>query len=276
MIKNVATTVTYTLYNTSDGTVVVGDVSNHTCKISRDGGTLTTCTNTPSEVGNGVYKITLSASETDCAFLTLVVTSSTMGLLAPPISLTFDDVSLYKAAIPDDYAKATTLTAVQNSVGALPSAASITTSVWSAASRTLSSAVDVSSSSIATIQSGLALSADLSTVSGVVNSISERTTRLPDNPAAVGDAMTLTSAYDGAKNFSIDTAAIADAVLRSDVSRVESAAADYSLCTVVLAHLQSSVNNGVWTIFRTDGTTSHLTRTVTASELANPITGVQG
>ena len=148
--------------------------------------------------------------------------------------------------------------------------------------RTLSSAVDVSSSSIATIQSGLALSSDIlglasriATVDTVVDTISERTARIPDNPAAIGDAMTLTSAYDGAKNFSIDTAAIADAVLRSDISRVEGTAPDYSLCTIVLAHLQSTVNNGVWTIYRTDGSTEHLTRNVVASELANPITGVQ-
>jgi len=68
--------------------------------------------------------------------------------------------------------------------------------------------------------------------------------------------------------------AVADAVLTRDMSHVEAAAPEHSLCTVVLATLESSVGAGTWTIKRTDGSTVHATKTVTTDPAAEPITGV--
>ena len=90
MLKNTATTVYYTVYNTSTGAVVTGDVSNHTAKISKDGGTLTTCANSPTELGNGTYKITLTATECNCSTAQLVVVSSTTDTHIPPVLLAFE------------------------------------------------------------------------------------------------------------------------------------------------------------------------------------------
>ena len=67
---------------------------------------------------------------------------------------------------------------------------------------------------------------------------------------------------------------IADAVLGRNVSNVEATAAEHSVCTLVLAALESSVIGTSWTIKRTDGTTTHATKTVTTDASAEPITGV--
>lgn len=83
--------------------------------------------------------------------------------------------------------------------------------------------------------------------------------------AVPGSAMTLTS---GERN------AIADVVLSRDVANAEASAAEHSLCTIVLASLESSISGTTWTIKRTDGVTTHATKTLTTDETADPITGV--
>lgn len=67
---------------------------------------------------------------------------------------------------------------------------------------------------------------------------------------------------------------VADAMLSRDVDQVESAAPEHSLCTIILATLESSLTGSTWTIKRTDGSTTHVTKTVSSDETANPITGV--
>ncbi len=67
---------------------------------------------------------------------------------------------------------------------------------------------------------------------------------------------------------------IADGVLGRSVSTIQSSAGEHSLATIVLAMLESSVSGSTWTIKRTDGSTTHLTKTVTTDPAADPITGV--
>ena len=67
---------------------------------------------------------------------------------------------------------------------------------------------------------------------------------------------------------------IADALLMRDVDNVEATANEHTLCTVVLAMLESSIAETTWTINRTDGVTTHATKTVTVDADADPITGV--
>jgi hypothetical protein len=83
--------------------------------------------------------------------------------------------------------------------------------------------------------------------------------------AVPGSPMTLTS---GERN------AVADAVLSRDVANAESSAAEHSLCTIVLASLESSISGTTWTIKRTDGETTHAIKTLTTDKTADPITGV--
>lgn len=67
---------------------------------------------------------------------------------------------------------------------------------------------------------------------------------------------------------------IADAILSRNVSNVEGSAGEHTLCTIILATLESSVSGTTWTIKRTNGSTTHATKTVTVNSGADPITGV--
>ncbi|NQT15767.1 MAG: hypothetical protein HQ582_23620, partial [Planctomycetes bacterium] len=83
---------------------------------------------------------------------------------------------------------------------------------------------------------------------------------------------------DGSKTgYSLASAeydGIADAVLARNVEEVEAIAAEHSLSTVVLAALESQIVGTTWTIKRTDGSTTHATKTVAKDASAEPITGV--
>jgi hypothetical protein len=69
-------------------------------------------------------------------------------------------------------------------------------------------------------------------------------------------------------------AEIADAVLSRNVSNVEGTAGEHTLCTVVLGMLENTISGTTLTIKRTDGTTTHATKTLTTDAGAEPITGV--
>jgi hypothetical protein len=94
-----------------------------------------------------------------------------------------------------------------------------------------------------------------------VAAIKAKTDNLPANPAAVGDIPT--------------AIAIADMVLSRSVASVESSAAEHTLCTLVLAALEGAVSGNTWTIRRTNGSTTHYTKTVTSDANAAPIVSVQ-
>lgn len=67
---------------------------------------------------------------------------------------------------------------------------------------------------------------------------------------------------------------IADAVLSRSVATVESSASEHSLCTVVLAMLENSISGTTLTIKRSDGSTTHVTKTLSTDVNADPITGI--
>ena len=67
---------------------------------------------------------------------------------------------------------------------------------------------------------------------------------------------------------------IADAILSRNVSNVEASAGEHTLCTVVLAVLEHSISGTTLTIKRTNGSTTHATKTLTTDAAAEPITSV--
>lgn len=73
----------------------------------------------------------------------------------------------------------------------------------------------------------------------------------------------------------ITATGVADAILTRDVANIEASAPVHSLCTVILAHMQSSVSGNTWNIFRTDGATPHATLQVSAEATDEAITGVR-
>lgn len=67
---------------------------------------------------------------------------------------------------------------------------------------------------------------------------------------------------------------LADSTLRRNVANVQSDAAEHSLATVPLALLESERTTTTWTIKQTDGTTTHVTKTLTLDDTAKPVVGV--
>lgn len=78
---------------------------------------------------------------------------------------------------------------------------------------------------------------------------------------------------DGVVLSSATQNAIADAILTRNVSNVEGSAAEHTLCTVILASLEFSVSGSTLTIKRTDGSTTHATKTITTAA-GDPITAI--
>jgi len=69
-------------------------------------------------------------------------------------------------------------------------------------------------------------------------------------------------------------AAMADAILLRNASNVETTAGEHTLCTVILAMMEHSISGSTLTIKRTDGSTTHATKTLTLNAAADPITGI--
>lgn len=89
-IKNQAITVAYYAWDTSNNTPKTGDVANHTIKLVIDG-TVTDPTNAPTEIDatycKGLYKLTLTAAEMNCDFMTVCGVSSTSNVVIVPFSV---------------------------------------------------------------------------------------------------------------------------------------------------------------------------------------------
>jgi len=67
---------------------------------------------------------------------------------------------------------------------------------------------------------------------------------------------------------------IADAILQRSAANVEDVAGDHTLAAVIFGILESSISGTTWTIKKSDGSTTFLTKTVTKDAAAEPITGV--
>jgi len=80
---------------------------------------------------------------------------------------------------------------------------------------------------------------------------------------------------DGVVISTAQAQSIADEVLKRSVATGEATAAEHSLATIVLAILESSRSSTTWTIKRTDGTTTHFTKTLTLDANADPVTGIE-
>jgi hypothetical protein len=109
----------------------------------------------------------------------------------------------------------------------------------------------------------LATASALSTVSSKVDTID-----------GVVDAILLDTGTDGVVLSTATLQNIADEILKRDVDNVEATANEHTLATIILAILESSRSSTTWTIKRTDGSTTHATKTLTLDATANPVTGV--
>ena len=168
----------FALQSDTDGSPLTGEAANVTVYISKDGGAFAATTNAAAEVGRGLYKVTLTSAESE--FTTLYYQPVCTGAQTNTYAI---DAPVTMPTVP---------TAQDNA-----------SAVWGAAQKI----VTIDSTQAAT----LATASALSTVGDNVTAVKAKTDNLPANPAAVGDAMTLTAAYDAAKTasqFDVSTDAV--------------------------------------------------------------------
>ena len=113
------------------------------------------------------------------------------------------------------------------------------------------------------VDTGTTLPGTLSTIDSKVDTID-----------GIVDAILLDTGTDGVVISTATLQNIADEILKRDVDNVEATANEHTLATIILAILESSRSSTTWTIKRTDGSTTHATKTLTLDATANPVTGV--
>ena len=148
-----------------------------TVTISKDGGAFASATNTPAEIGNGYYYVDLTTAETTVTNNVIIRATATG---AQPTAVVWEPEQDLSGLSTFD-----------------PSTDDVTINATQAAT--------------------LATAAALTTVGDNVSAVKAKTDNLPVSPAAVGDAMTLTAAYDAAKTASQFNAA-QDAVTIGEAS----------------------------------------------------------
>ena len=182
-----STRIPFILLSTSDGSPITGATPSVT--ISKDGGSFTAATNSPAEIGNGYYYVDLTTAETTVTNNVIIRATATG---AQPTAVVWEP---------------------EQAMPTVPTAADNATAVWGAQTKEITGAVTIN----ATQASTLATAAALTTVGDNVAAVKAKTDNLPATPAATGDAMTLTSAYDAAKTASQFNAAT-DAVTIGEAS----------------------------------------------------------
>ena len=201
----------FTLQSISDGSLLTGQAANTTVYLSIDGGSYAASTNAAQEIGRGAYKVTLTSAE--AAFQTL--------LYAPVCTGAQSNIYQLDAA------------------PAIPTASDNANAVWGAQNKEITGTVTINATQAAT----LATAAALTTVGDNVAAVKAKTDNLPQTPAATGDAMTLTSAYDAAKTASqFDPANTAVTIDSASVAAVQSGLSTFNPSTdaVTIATAQAS------------------------------------
>ena len=95
-----------------------------------------------------------------------------------------------------------------------------------------------------------------------------------DTVDGIVDAILADTGTDGVVLSTATLQSIADEILKRDVDNVEATANEHTLATIILCLLESSRSATTWTIKRSDGTTTHATKTLTLDSAANPVVGV--
>ena len=113
------------------------------------------------------------------------------------------------------------------------------------------------------VDTGTTLPATLSTMDGKIDTVD-----------GIVDAILADTGTDGVVLSTATLQSIADEILKRDVDNVEATANEHTLATIILCLLESSRSATTWTIKRSDGTTTHATKTLTLDSAADPVVGV--
>ena len=113
------------------------------------------------------------------------------------------------------------------------------------------------------VDTGTTLPATLSTMDGKIDTVD-----------GIVDAILADTGTDGVVLSTTTLQSIADEILKRDVDNVEATANEHTLATIILCLLESSRSSTTWTIKRSDGVTTHATKTLTLDSTADPVIGV--
>lgn len=299
-------TITYVAWDTSANAGKTGDAGNHTLRWIKDG-TAAAPDGTPSEVdatnAPGVYKLVLTAAECTCHLGVLAGSSSTSGVVVIPVTVAFEQLPTASPGTGGGLPTADANNRAKADVEAIDGE----TTDGNHATLCLKQLRVVNDAGPAIVAqstgsqgagihaagdgTGPGLLATGGTTAPGVEAKGGATSGPGFLAEAQGDgdgieAVGAGAGYDlnadvhGGLSGPVGSLSaderneLADAVLGRNVSHAEAAAAEHSLCTVVLAALESATSGTTWTIKRTDGTTTHATKTVTKDAAAQPITGV--
>lgn len=75
-------------------------------------------------------------------------------------------------------------------------------------------------------------------------------------------------------NFDLRVPTLSDAILSRSASLSDSTAAGYSLYSIIMGLLENAVSGSTWTIYKSDGSTTHMTRALTLASAGSIVTGV--
>ena len=161
--------------DTATGVGKTGDVSNFTLQVSKDGAANSAASNTPTEIGYGLYSLELTASECSADLVCVSGVSSTSGVSISPIIATTE-----AQAIPYATAGAASGLALTSSVDdcetKIDSVLEDTGTTLPATLATIDTNVDS-----VLVDTGTTLPASLSTIDTNVDSIKTVTDALPDS-----------------------------------------------------------------------------------------------
>jgi hypothetical protein len=239
-----------------------GDAANVTASISKDGaaGAPSNAVH-PGEIGGGLYAFELTQAETNCDLFALYAASSTSGVRIDPVVAYTQAGAVPKAAAGTSGGLPTVN--ANNQVAGV--AGDVYGRVLGGTSTTL---LGIGVKAVDQDGDPPAKSADLAAVKTQTDKLSFAGFGPYDVRATLdGETVALAAA---------ERNALADAILVRDVVHVEAAAGDHSLCYVVLALSESNTvdHAGLLTVYKTDGASEFVRKSLRTSPAADAITGI--
>ena len=233
--------------DTATGVGKTGDASNLTLKISKDGAVNSAASNTPTEIGYGLYSLELTASECSADLVCVSGVSSTSGVSISPIIATTE-----AQAIPYAAAGAASGLALTSSVDdcetKIDSVLEDTGTTLPATLATIDTNVDS-----VLVDTGTTLPASLSTIDTNIDSVKLVTDALPDSGAlsSLATASALSTVSGNVDSVLVDTGTTLPATLSTISGNVDSVLVDTG--TTLPASL-STIDTNIDSVLEDTGT----------------------
>lgn len=218
-------------------------------QIMKDGGAFANATNSVAHEGNGIYSLVLTATEMQAAQVVVTLIDSA--------TKTWEDQAITITTFGNGSAEFQHFPADTKAISGDTTAADNCESMFDGTGYAATAS---------------SISADVTSISGD-QTAADNCEAFFDNTgfnasnSAIGTVASVTAIASAERN------AIADALLVRDIDQVEGSAPDHSLTTALLKLVSRVVvGAGALTIYRTDGSTTHATQTVTTDDTASPVT----